>query len=533
VAAPVFVGAAALILGFVGLGIAFHGAMGQAAAGVHAWISTHLGWFYTGSVAFFPVFCIGLALSRYGSVRLGDPDERPRYDLVTWFAMLFSAGMGIGLLFWSVAEPISHYLAPPFGEGRTADAGHTALRLTFFHWGLHAWAIYVVTALGLAFFTFRHKMPLSLRSVFYPLVGDRVYGTFGHVVDVFAVLGTMFGVATSLGLGVLQVNAGLDYLFAIGQSRTAQILLIAGITAAATVSVVSGLDKGIALLSRINVFAALALLALVLLLGPTAFLLDAFLEATGEYLQNIVQLSLWTQATEDGQWQADWTLFYWGWWISWSPFVGTFIARVSRGRTIREFVVGVLLVPTAAVLLWMTVFGASAIYMEHMGLASLSPYIDGEVSKAFFALLDALPGAQVTAAMATLIVMLFFVTSSDSGSLVIDMLTAGGHTDPPKVQRIFWAVTEGVVAATLLLGGGLQALQAAAITTGLPIAAILLLLCYTLYRGLATESLPTGEAAKVPARPGRIMGLEAREPQSPDRPPGEVRGRESGASPGD
>jgi choline/glycine/proline betaine transport protein len=522
VAVPVFLGAAVLILTFVALGLVHHAAMADTARAIHLWIADNLGWFYTGAVAVFPVFAIALAISRYGDVRLGDPEERPRYSRLTWFAMLFSAGMGIGLLFWSVAEPLSHYVDPPFGEGGTKEAGHLALRLTFFHWGLHAWAIYVVTALGLAFFTFRHKLPLSLRSVFYPLVGDRIFGPFGHVIDVFAVLGTMFGVATSLGLGVLQVNAGLDYLLGIGHSRTTQLLLIAGITAAATASVVSGLDRGIARLSRANVFAALVMLGAVLLLGPTSFLLDAFLEGMGEYLHTLIQLSLWTQAAEDGAWQADWTLFYWGWWISWSPFVGTFIARVSRGRTIREFVVGVLLVPSIAVILWMTVFGATAIYLQHTGVASLSGFVDGEISRAFFALLDALPWAGVTATLATVIVMLFFVTSSDSGSLVIDMLTAGGHTDPPKVQRVFWAVTEGVVAATLLLGGGLQALQTAAITTGLPIAAILLLLCYTLYRGLATERIETGAEGRTPETAAERMGLKARrKTNAPEPGPGD------------
>lgn len=518
VAPPVFLGAAGLIIGFVVLGLLYPGAIQAGAEGVHTWIATNLGWFYTGAVAIFPLVCIGLAVSRYGNVRLGDPDEKPHYSLLTWFAMLFSAGMGIGLLFWSVAEPVSHYFHPPYGEPQTEEAGHLAMRLTFFHWGLHAWAIYAITGLGLAFFAFRHKLPLSLRSIFYPLVGDRIYGQFGHLVDVFAVLGTMFGVATSLGLGVMQVNAGLDFLFDIGQSQTAQLLLIAAITGAATLSVVSGLDKGIAQISRANIFAAMALLATVLAVGPTAFLLDAYLEGVGEYLQNIIQMSLWTQATEDGEWQADWTLFYWGWWISWSPFVGIFIARVSRGRTIREFVVGVLLVPTAAVLLWMTVFGASAVLFQHTGQADLAPYIDGQVSQAFFALLETLPAAEVTAAMATVIVILFFVTSSDSGSYVIDMLTAGGHANPPVVQRVFWALTEGFVAATLLIGGGLQALQTAAITTGLPIAAILLVVCYSLYRGLQIEQLPQTAAERQNADPAGIMGLEAAEAEHPDTP---------------
>ncbi len=518
VAAPVFLGAGALILGFVLLGIVYPSAIAAGAEAVHAWIAAKLGWFYTAAVALFPLVCISLAISRYGNVKLGDPDEKPHYSLVTWFAMLFSAGMGIGLLFWSVAEPISHYFDPPYGDGGTEESGKLAMRLTFLHWGLHAWAIYAVTALGLAFFAFRHKLPLSLRSIFYPLIGDRIYGPWGHLVDVFAVLGTMFGVATSLGLGVMQVNAGLDYLVGIGQSQTAQVLLIAGITGAATLSVVSGLDKGIAQLSRVSIFAAIGLLVMVLVLGPTAFLLDAYLEATGEYLQNIIQMSLWTQATEDGNWQADWTLFYWGWWISWSPFVGIFIARVSRGRTIREFVVGVLLVPTAAVLLWMTVFGASAILFQHTGEVDLAPYVGGDVSQAFFVLLDALPAAQVTAVMATIIVMLFFVTSSDSGSFVIDMLTAGGHTNPPVVQRVFWAVTEGCVAATLLIGGGLQALQAAAITTGLPLAVVLVVLCYTLFRGLAQEQVPVTAAGRAEADPAGVMGLEDPESDNPNMP---------------
>jgi len=486
---PVFVASAGLILAFVALGLLYQEAMARLAEQIHQWVAHELGWFYTASVALFPLVCIGIAIGPYGRLRLGAPDERPRYTRATWFSMLFSAGMGIGLLFWSVAEPLSHYLNPPFGEGGTIAAGETALRLTFFHWGLHAWAIYVVAALGLAVFAFRYGLPLSLRSVFYPLIGDRVFGPIGHAVDVFAVLGTMFGVATSLGLGVIQVSAGLDFLFDTGEGIVLKLLLIAGITAAATTSVVLGLDRGIAMLSRVNVLAALALLLTVLALGPTVFLLDSFLEGTGQYLGNIVQLSLWTQATGSGDWQADWTLFYWGWWISWSPFVGSFIARVSRGRTIREFVLGVLLVPSAVVLLWMTVFGAGAIYVQHLGDAALAPFVQGgQISQAFFAFLDTLPAAGLTAGVATLVVMLFFVTSSDSGSLVIDMLTAGGATDPPKVQRVFWAVLEGVVAATLLLGGGLQALQTAAITTGVPVAVILCVLCVGLFKALRRDA---------------------------------------------
>jgi choline/glycine/proline betaine transport protein len=495
---PVFLASAGGITVFVALGLIYSARMGSVAAGVHAWIAGNLGWFYTLSVALFPLVALYLALSRFGSIRLGQSDERPHYGLVTWFALLFSAGMGIGLLFWGVAEPLSHYLNPPIGQGATVGAGQAAMRLTYFHWGLHAWAIYVVCALGLAVFAFRYGLPLALRSALYPLIGERIYGPIGHTVDTLAVLGTLFGVATSLGLGVLQANAGLDYLFAIGHDRRVQVGLIALITAAATSSVLLGMDRGVARLSQLNLAAAGLLLLAVLTLGPTVFLLDAAVQGMGVYLTHLVQMSFWTQAAGDGAWQADWTLFYWGWWISWSPFVGAFIARVSRGRTIREFVAGVLLVPTAAVLVWMTVFGGTAIYLQHTGGAALAPFVEGgEVSRAFFQLLDALPGAVVTAAVATVVVVLFFVTSSDSGSLVIDTLTAGGRTDSPRMQRVFWAVLQGVVAATLLLGGGLSGLQTAAITTGLPMAAILVVLCIGLAKALARDHgvAATGEAA--------------------------------------
>jgi choline/glycine/proline betaine transport protein len=489
VSVPVFATSALLILGFVAVALVYQDVVAASAQGVQDWIAYNLGWFYTAVVAFLPVFALWLAFSGTGGIKLGAPDEAPRYNRLTWFAMLFSAGMGIGLLFWSVAEPVSHYLQPPWGEGGEKPAGALALRLTFFHWGLHAWAIYAVSALGLAIFAFRYALPLSLRSVFYPFIGERIYGPIGHAVDVFAVLGTMFGVATSLGLGVLQVNAGLDYLLGWQAGPLLQVALIAVITAAATTSVGLGMDKGVARLSTLNLIAAAGLLVVVLLLGPTGFLLDGFLQGTGTYLQTIVWQSLWTQAGEDGTWQADWTLFYWGWWISWSPFVGSFIARVSRGRSIREFVVGVLLVPSIAVLFWMTVFGGTGIWVDYNGVANLGQYVDGQVPKMFFALLDALPAATALAAAATVIVMLFFVTSSDSGSLVIDMLTAGGKTDAPRVQRIFWAVIQGVVAATLLLGGGLQALQTAAIASGLPVAVILVVMCAGLQRALSRDRL--------------------------------------------
>ena len=506
---PVFLTAAGGTAVFVALGLAYSGRMAALAGGLHDWIASNLGWFYTLSVALFPVVCLYLAISRFGAVRLGRPEERPHYGLATWFALLFSAGMGIGLLFWGVAEPLSHYLNPPTGAGATLDAGRAAMRLTYFHWGLHAWAIYVICALGLGLFAFRYGLPLALRSALYPLIGTRIYGPIGHAVDVLAVLGTIFGVATSLGLGVLQAGAGLDYLFGTGSSRPLQVGLIALVTLAATTSVLLGMDRGVARLSQFNLAAAGALLLAVLVLGPSVFLLDAAVQGIGVYLTHLPEMSFWTQAAGDGGWQADWTLFYWGWWISWSPFVGAFIARVSRGRTIRQFVAGVLLVPTGVVLIWMTVFGGTAISLQHTGTAELAPYVEsGAVSQAFFQLLDVLPGATVTAAVATVVVVLFFVTSADSGSLVIDTLTAGGRTDSPRSQRVFWAVLQGVVAATLLLGGGLEALQTAAITTGLPMALILVVLCVGVVLALHREAPAAGA---LEARGAALAAADTRE----------------------
>jgi choline/glycine/proline betaine transport protein len=400
--------------------------------------------------------------------------------------MLFSAGMGIGLLFYGVAEPLFHYANPPHAGilPRTGQSAQDAMGIAYLHWGLHPWAIYAVVGLSLAFFTFNRGLPLSIASAFYPVLGERIYGSIGILVDILATVATLFGVATSLGLGVKQVNAGLNYLFGMAISPEVQVVLIALITVIATASVVSGLDKGIKRLSQLNLTLAGLLAGFVLVVGPTLFILKAFGENLGYYLNYFGLLAFWNETYTATSWQKSWTVFYWGWWIAWSPFVGMFIARISYGRTIREFILGVLLAPTLVTFLWLTVFGDAALHLEMFGEIALVEAVQANVSTSLFAFLEAFPGALFASALALVVVIVFFVTSSDSGSLVIDIITAGGNTDPPVAQRLFWAILEGVVAAVLLLGGGLVALQTAAITAGFPLAILLLVMLYTLVKGL-------------------------------------------------
>ncbi len=486
----VFFGSGALILALVVFSISAPEFAASLFTSVQNWIVDTFGWFYLLSVAIFLLFSAGLAISSYGSIRLGPDHSRPDYRNMSWFAMLFSAGMGIGLLFFGVAEPIMHYVSPPNGDGSNTAAAREAMSLTFFHWGLHAWAIYAVIGMSLAYFAFRHQLPLTVRSALYPLIGDRIYGPIGHAVDIFAVLGTMFGIATSLGLGVMQVNSGLAYLFGLPESTMVQIALIAGITLMATGSVVAGLDGGIKRLSELNLMLALVLVVYMMMAGPTQHLFETLIQNTGNYLSQVVGKTFNLYAYEPNEWLGAWTLFYWGWWMSWSPFVGMFIARVSRGRTIREFICGVLFVPVGFTFIWMTFFGNTAIFLE-VGEAAgaISSAVSENVPVALFQTLEYLPFSQLFSGVATLLVITFFVTSSDSGSLVIDVITSGGKSDPPVWQRIFWAVTEGLVAAVLLLAGGLSALQTAAIAGALPFAVVMLFICYGLLRGLRMERL--------------------------------------------
>ena len=530
VSRPVFVLSASVILALILFAALFTGPAEAVFAATQAWIADTFGWFYVLVVTGFLIFVVYLAFSRYGLVRLGEAFEAPRFTLQGWFAMLFSAGMGIGLLFWSVAEPMYHYLQPPTGGARDATE---ALRYTFFHWGLHAWAVYCVVGLAIGYFAYRQRLPITIRSAFYPLIGDRIYGWIGHTIDAFAIFGTMFGVATSLGLGVLQINSGLDYLLGVGESAWLQLLIIAFVTLLATGSVLLGLSKGIQRLSQLNIVLSVVLLAFVLVAGPTLFVLRMLVEGIGDYVQHLPALSLWNDAIGQSGWQDAWTIFYWGWWISWAPFVGMFIARVSRGRTIREFVAGVLVAPTLAGFVWLTVMGGTGLEMQLFRGIELGAAVEANVATALFVMLDQLPFAAITATIATALVVTYFVTSSDSGSLVIDMLAAGGHTDPPKIQRVFWAVTEGAVAAVLLLVGGLGALQAASIAAGLPFAVIMVFMCIALMRALrSAEPITPDPEEREPDPPEETMGeIDHVEPDDDDAEEALPESPESPASP--
>ncbi len=453
-------------------------------------------WYYIGVVAFFLIFALILLFSRFGDLRLGDDDQPPEFGYFAWFSMLFGAGMGIGLLFWSIAEPIWHFQGNPFvpeGDSEQATAAATAMRLTYFHWGLHPWAIYTIVALSLAFFCYRKKLPLAIRSALYPLIGKRIYGPLGHAADLLAVFGTIFGVATSLGFGAIQINTGLSELMGVEVGIGAQLAIVAVVTAVAVGSVVSGVGRGVKILSQLNLILSAVILVFFLLFGPTLYLLSSFVQGIGDYLQNVVYLSFWTDAMgsrEAGDWQQEWTAFYWGWWIAWAPFVGMFIARISRGRTIREFVLGVLLVPTLLAMVWLTVFGGTGLHLELFGPGGLVDAVAEDETIALYHTIEAVaPGVIATAAatIATILIATYFITSSDSATLVVTMLLSVGNTEPPIAQRVFWGVGEGAVAAVLLVAGGLTALQAAAIVGALPFSVVMLLMCYALIRGLQEE----------------------------------------------
>ncbi|MGE4343592.1 MAG: BCCT family transporter [Geoalkalibacter sp.] len=504
----VFFTSGGLIIFFVVMTLVFQANVDDFFSTLQSAIGKYTGWFFVWTMNIILVYVISLLLGRFSGIRLGGVEAEPEFTTLGWFSMLFSAGMGIGLLFYGVAEPMFHFVASPLVEPGTAEAARVGMDLTFLHWGLHPWAIYSIVGLSLAFFSFNKGLPLSIRSVFYPLFGEKIYGPIGNVIDIMATVATLFGVATSLGLGVQQVNAGLNHLFGIPQTTFVQVLLIAGITAIATWSVVRGISSGIKLLSEINVYLAGGLMLFVLFLGPTLFIMKALMENIGFYLQNLPQLSTWNETYEATDWQQAWTIFYWGWWISWSPFVGMFIARVSYGRTVGEFIKGVLLVPTFITFVWITVFGNSAINIEMFGAGDIAKAVQENVPVSLFKLLEHYPLQSITSMLAIVVVITFFVTSSDSGSLVIDIITAGGNPDPPKMQRIFWAVMEGVVAAALLIGGGLVALQTAAIATGLPFSIILLGMCVALHKGLGEYK--EGQGFELSTEDVRIPKLRTR-----------------------
>jgi choline/glycine/proline betaine transport protein len=490
---PVFIVSAALIVAFILFGAIFDDLANTVFTGVQGWLAGYFGWAMIILINLLLVFVVFMAVGPFGDIRLGRMDESPEYSLFSWTAMLFSAGIGIGLIYWGVAEPMYHYFAPPGAEPETVRAAQEAMAISFMHWGFHAWAIYAVVALALAYFHFRKGLPLAIRSALYPLIGDRIYGRWGDLVDIVAVFGTMFGIVTSLGLGATQVNAGLEELFGVPNNVAVQIAIIAAITGMATLSVVAGLDGGIKRLSNINIILTLIFLAFMVIVGPTLFILDSFVDNYGYYLSRFIQLGTWNEGwqggNENANWQESWTIFYWAWWVSWAPFVGVFVARISRGRTVREFMFGVMLLPCSIMFFWFTAFGGTAISISLSGDPALVEATRENYANTMFVLLDYFPFSGVTSLFATILIVLWFVTSSDSGSFVIDMLTAGGDPNPPKVQRIFWAISEGAVASVLLLAGGLGALHAAAVIAGFPFAVVLGLVALGLVRALRWDDL--------------------------------------------
>ncbi len=498
---PVFLVSALAVVGFVIFTLIFGTSAGAWFNGLKTWMTSNLDWFFLSAANVFILFCVFLIVSPLGRVRLGGTDATPDYSYTGWFAMLFAAGMGIGLMFFGVSEPLTHYNAafggisvtdgvrtdgaPLMGAaGDPQQATQLAMAATLFHWALHPWAIYAVVALALALFSFNKGLPLTMRSVFYPIFGERIWGWPGHIVDILAVLATLFGLATSLGYGAEQANAGLTYLFGMPNTDISRVLLIVGITAVATLSVWRGMDGGVKVLSEINMGLAALLMLFVLLVGPTLHLLSGIGENILSYMKEFPALAMPFGRNDDG-YRDGWTAFYWAWWISWSPFVGMFIARVSRGRTVREFIICVMLIPSIVCMVWMSIFGGTAIFeVVQNGVSAIT---EAPLELKLFLVLKEMPLSAITSLIGIILVIVFFVTSSDSGSLVIDTITAGGKIDAPMPQRIFWCAFEGIVAIVLLLGGGLGALQAMAVSTGFPFSIVLLLGCYAIYKGLASE----------------------------------------------
>ncbi|TKB48878.1 BCCT family transporter [Ferrimonas sediminicola] len=490
---PVFGISAGLILLFLAAILISDAATAKAALDGIKWkIINNFDALFMWSANLFLIFCLWLIVSPYGRIRLGGSEARPEHSNLSWMAMLFAAGMGIGLMFWGVAEPVAYFTGwyeTPLGvEAHSPEAAKVAMGATMFHWGLHPWAMYAIVALSLAFFSFNKGLPLSIRSIFYPLLGDKTWGWFGHAIDIMAVLATLFGLATSLGLGAQQASSGINHVFGTDGGVGMQVGVIAFVTGLAVISVIRGIEGGVKVLSNVNMLVAIALLVFVALVGAAVAFGNLGQTLLG-YAETIIPLSN-PHGREDEAWMHGWTVFYWAWWISWSPFVGMFIARVSKGRTIREFLIAVMFIPTTVTIIWMSVFGGIAIDQVINKVGELGTNGLSDITLALFYTFEALPWSNLLSVISIVLIMVFFITSSDSGSLVIDSITAGGKVDAPVPQRIFWASIEGAIAATLLWIGGteaIQALQAGTISTALPFTLILLLMCVSLVKGMRTE----------------------------------------------
>lgn len=484
---PVFIPSAIVILLFVTVAIVFGEPLNKTFLTIRNEIYDNIGWLFIVTVNILLVAAVLIATSKLGKIKIGGQNAKPDFSNFAWYSMLFSAGMGIGLIFYGVAEPIQHFATPPIPVNGEVAAAKQAFAFTFLHYGLHPWAVYGMISLAFAFFTFNKNLPLTVRSLFAPLIGKKIHGPIGHLVDTLAVIACLFGLATTLGFGAQQVGSGLNFLFGIKNNLTTQIIFIAITTSLATASIVSGLDKGVKMLSILNIRIAIIFMLLMLVIGPTVFLLDSLIENIGIYFQNLLQLGTYTEVYAETKWQNNWTIFYWAWWIAWSPFVGIFIARVSKGRTVREFLSGVVILPTVFSFLWFTIFGSSAIHLELNNIANVSDAVKADISTALFEMLKNYPLTILLSVVGILLVVSFFVTSSDSGSLVVDFITTGGKLDAPVGTRIFWATVEGLLAIALLVGGGLSTLQTAVMIAALPFAIILIIMTYSLIIGLRRE----------------------------------------------
>jgi len=452
---------------------------------VYTQIITSFGWGYLTATFFFLCFCLFLAFSRFGNIKLGKDHEKPRYSYFGWFSMLFAAGMGIGLIFWGVAEPMSHYLNPPaYLADSSGSSAEFAMTRSFFHWGVQPWAIYIVMSLSIAFFSFRRGMPPLISSCFYPLIGDRIYGISGYIIDILAVFATIFGIATSLGFGALQISSGLGMVFSFQVNSTVYLTLISVITVLFLASSMTGLDKGIQFMSKLNILLATCLMLFMLTVGPTFYILDVFTSTTGDFLSSFLDMSLSSNPFKGYDWTHSWTLFYWAWWISWSPFVGLFVASISRGRTVREFVLGALTVPTIFTFVWFSVFGGSAFHLELGSSPGIAQTIAQNIETGLFELYSYYPMSTLLTLVTILLLIVFFITSADSATYVLAMMTSNGDLEPHASRKIIWGFTESAVAAILLLSGGLDALQKMAIAAALPFTIIMVLMCRSLYSGM-------------------------------------------------
>jgi glycine betaine transporter len=513
---PVFAIAAGISVAFVLVGVLFDDDLATVVGDILGWVLENLGWLFVLSTAGFLMFVVLLAVTPYGRLRLGKDDDRPEFRTVSWIAMMFSAGMGIGLMFFGVAEPISHLAAPPLGLAKpnSEAAAATAMEWTYFHWALQAWALYAIVGLALGYFCFRKGLPNLISSAFYPLLGDRVNGPIGKGIDILAIFATMFGSATSLGLGALQINSGLNFVWDVETSTGLAVAIIVVLTLLFVISAVSGVAKGVQFLSNFNMLVAVGLLLFILLVGPIVYILSTLVSATGDYFGGLVGRSFETGVSGGSEWLGSWTFFYWMWWISWTPFVGTFLARISKGRTIREFVIGVLLVPSAVSFVWFAILGGAAINLQLTGEANLVDTV-AEPEVALFTLLEQFPLSAVTSIVVIVLVAVFFVSGADAASIVMGMLTCRGILEPPRAIVAFWGMAMGGVAITLLVAGGLATLQQAAIVAGAPFVLVMIGLAFSFFKALRQEELPAvepratvtiAEPAAPRPRPGTAPG---------------------------